>query len=78
MANAAYRKLADNSYLQQVGNAGGPLGMKVQFNTIDSLWYGMITSNFVEWIMTPGGFASQATAQTTLDAYVAELNAGTA
>jgi hypothetical protein len=78
MANVAYRKLSDNSYLQQVGNGGGPLGMKVQLNVTDNLWYGMITSNFVDWIMTPGGFASQATAQTTLDAYVTELNAGTA
>lgn len=78
MANAAYRKLTDNSYLQQVGNAGGPVMMKVQRNHDDGLYYGFVTFDGLNWALTPGGFASLATAQSILDAYVVQLNAGTA
>jgi hypothetical protein len=78
MANVAYRKLSDNSYLQQVGNAGGPFMMKVQANAQDGLFYGYVTTDGINWVLTPGGFATVSAAQTILDAYVVQLNAGTA
>lgn len=81
MANAAYRKLADNSWLQQVGNAGGFVLAKVQFNPDvipGGAWMGYVTTNFVDWYYTPGNFSTAAAAQATLDAYIGQLNAGTA
>jgi hypothetical protein len=77
MANAAYRKLSDNSYLQQSGNGGGPLGFRVSQGS-DGNWYGAVTSNWGHWVLMPDGFATQAAAQAILDAYVVQLNAGTA
>jgi len=80
MANAFYRKLPNGQWINQA-NPGGPSVFQVQFNAEDSLWYPYFTYNGINWfIFVPvtGGFATSSAAQTALDTYVGQLNAGTA
>jgi hypothetical protein len=80
MANANYRKLPNGDWMNQA-LAGGPNYFQVQ-NDNDGLYYPFFTyDGGAQWFrFTPagGGFGTAAAAQTALDAYVGQLNAGTA
>ena len=78
MPNAFYRKLNDNSWLQQAGASGGPLIFRVNFNVSDGNWYAYYTSNGESWIVFPSPFGTAAAAQTALDNYMEQVNGGTA
>lgn len=78
MANALYRQLSNNEYMRQDG--GGPIYFKIVLHS-DGLWYPQFTYDYANWIVffpIAGGFATSALAQTALDKYIGQLNAGTA
>jgi hypothetical protein len=79
MANALYRHLAgNNEYMRQDG--GGPIYFKIARDPTDGNWYPTFTYDGQNWMIfkpvTP--FADMAAAQAALDAYIIQLNAGTA
>jgi hypothetical protein len=80
MANVLYRKLPNGDWLNQA-NPGGPNYFQVQ-NDSDGLYYPFFTydggEKYLRFTPAGGGFATVATAQAALDAYVGQLNAGTA
>ena len=80
MANALYRRLPNGDWMNQA-SPGSPNYFQVQ-NFDDGLFYAAFTYNggMVYYRFTPaaGGDATAAQAQAHLDAYMAQVNAGTA
>lgn len=76
MANALYRKMPDGTWMNQA-NPGGPTFMYIRLNPDQTTW-----SFVLQWtenlqVVQPSQ-VTQAQAQANLDAYAAQLNAGTA
>lgn len=78
MANALYRKLPTGEWMRQDG--GGPVFLKIARDSTDGNWYPTFTYNGSSWFyfvpVVP--LATPAAAQTALNNYVGQLNAGTA
>jgi hypothetical protein len=79
MANALYRKEPDGVWINQA-NPGGPSLMSTTPYSSSNAWtYVLEWASGLQWIATPPtALQTQAQAQATLDAYAAQLNAGTA
>jgi hypothetical protein len=79
MTNALYRHLAgNNEYMRQDG--GGPVYFKIAKSPSDGNWYPIFTYDGQNWMqfMPAVPFTDMPTAQAALDAYIVQLNAGTA
>lgn len=80
MANALYRRIpptgAPAVWMRQDG--GGPVYFQITQNNDDKQYYIQFTYNGSAWFFHANGRATPALAQTDLDNYVSNLNAGTA
>jgi len=76
MANTFYHKLASGEWMN-ISNPGGPVLFKLLFDADDNLWHPQFTWDLSNYETLPGGNASQAAAQSSLDTFVGNINAGT-
>lgn len=80
MANALYRRIPATGtpadWMRQDGN--GPCYFQITRNPDDGLWYAHFTYDGATWFFHANGVATPALAQSQLDTYVGNLNAGTA
>jgi hypothetical protein len=76
MANTLYHKLGDGSWIN-ISNGGGPSLFQVQVNAADGLFYPTFTYNEQHWHFVGTGSGTVAAAQTQLDTFIGNLNAGT-